>query len=285
MAMFHMTSDSDLFHAEDILESAGWTLDGNIFRRDGQQMLPLYEAKMIHHFDSRFGTFEGRMEAQANVGTLPRLSLEAKRDPQAVPLPRYWICESEVQEKIANRISRTWTLGWRDITSAGNERTMVSSLVPVVAVGNTLPLMISDHSKLWLLYANLTSFALDYVVRQKNAGSHLNYFTVKQLPVLRPDAYGHEAKWSRSETVAEWIRGRVLELTYTAHDLDGFAAELGSEQQPFVWDEDRRFAMRAELDAAYFHLYGVARHDASYIMDTFGAFQRNDPEGLRGRRR
>ncbi|WP_433232777.1 DEAD/DEAH box helicase [Actinomadura formosensis] len=47
---------------------------------------------------------------------------------------------------------------------------------------------------------------------------------------------------------------------------------------PFIWDEERRFAMRVELDAAYFHLCGVGRDDVGYIMDSFGAFQRNDPE-------
>jgi hypothetical protein len=45
-----------------------------------------------------------------------------------------------------------------------------------------------------------------------------------------------------------------------------------------VWDEERRFKIRAELDAAFFHLYGIAREDVDYIMDSFGAFRRNDPE-------
>ncbi|MEU8797790.1 hypothetical protein [Spirillospora sp. NPDC048819] len=40
----------------------------------------------------------------------------------------------------------------------------------------------------------------------------------------------------------------------------------------------RRFVMRAELDAAYFHLYGLGHDDVDYIMDSFGAFQRNDPD-------
>jgi hypothetical protein len=34
--------------------------------------------------------------------------------------------------------------------------------------------------------------------------------------------------------------------------------------------------MRAELDAAYFHLYGVNRDDLGSIMDSFRAFQNND---------
>jgi hypothetical protein len=51
--------------------------------------------------------------------------------------------------------------------------------------------------------------------------------------------------------------------------MAAFAGDLGDDRPPFVWDEERRFAMRAELDAAYFHLYGVERNDVEYIMDTF----------------
>ena len=47
-------------------------------------MLPLYEAKMIHHFDHRLGTYEGQTEAQANMGTLPRLTPEQQDDPDFV---------------------------------------------------------------------------------------------------------------------------------------------------------------------------------------------------------
>jgi len=59
----------------------------------------------------------------------------------------------------------------------------------------------------------------------------------------------------------EWARQRVLELTYTANDLEGFARDLGDGGTPFRWDEERRFRIRAELDAAFFHLYGIERDD------------------------
>jgi len=49
--LFNMTSDSHLFRTREQLEADGWTLQGNVFHRNGQQMLPLYEAKMIHQFD------------------------------------------------------------------------------------------------------------------------------------------------------------------------------------------------------------------------------------------
>jgi hypothetical protein len=53
----------------------------------------------------------------------------------------------------------------------------------------------------------------------------------------------------------EWLTLRVLELTYTAWDLTSFARDCGYEGGPFLWDDERRFRIRAELDAALFHLY------------------------------
>ena len=69
---------------------------------------------------------------------------------------------------------------------------------------------------------------------------------------------------------------RVLELTYTAWDLQPFAHDCGYDGPPFRWDEERRFLLRCELDAAYFHLYGIARDDVDYIMDTFPIVRRKD---------
>jgi hypothetical protein len=34
--------------------------------------------------------------------------------------------------------------------------------------------------------------------------------------------------------------------------------------------------MRCELDALYFHLYGIARDDVDYIMETFPIVRRKD---------
>ena len=36
-----------------------------------------------------------------------------------------------------------------------------------------------------------------------------------------------------------------------------------------IWKETERAEIRAELDAAYFHLYGIEREDAEYMLSTF----------------
>jgi hypothetical protein len=87
----------------------------------------------------------------------------------------------------------------------------------------------------------------------------MNYFIFKQLPVLHPDSY----------TAADlaFIVPRVLELTYTAHDLQPWAADLGHDGPPFAWDPERRALLRAELDAYYARLYGLTRDELRYILD------------------
>ena len=72
------------------------------------------------------------------------------------------------------------------------------------------------------------------------------------------------------------MRDHVLRLTYTAHDMAPFARDLGHVGPPFIWDTEERRHLRARLDALYFHLYGLSRDDAEYVLDTFPIVRRQD---------
>ena len=54
---------------------------------------------------------------------------------------------------------------------------------------------------------------------------------------------------------------------------------------PFVWDEKERRHLRARLDALYFHLYGLDRDDAGYILNIFPIVRREDATQFDGRYR
>lgn len=69
---------------------------------------------------------------------------------------------------------------------------------------------------------------------------------------------------------------RVLELSYTAWDLLPYARDLGDDRPPFRWNEERRALLRAELDAAYLHLYGLDRGDAEHVIDSFFVVRKNE---------
>ena len=283
LRMFDMANDSGRFRTRAELASAGWGLEADRFEKDGKVVLPLYEAKMIHHFDHRFGTYEGQSAAQANQGKLPELDHVAHADARRVTLPRYWVHEEEVAARLDDAWDRQWLLGWRDITGAEKLRTVIPCIIPRAAANHTFPLMMpsADPQLVTNLYANLSSIPFDYCARQKVGGTHLTFFTMRQLPALRPTAYAQPAPWAQSIQIRDWLLPRVLELTYTAWNLKPFAEDCDDDGPPFIWDPERRFQLRCEIDAAFFHLYGISRDDTAYILDTFPVLARAEEREYR----
>ena len=398
--MFHMANDSNLFRTREELEADGWRLEGNVFRRNGEDHLPLYEAKMIHHFDHRWASYS-ETGGKAVIADVP---LEEKQDPALTALPRYWVEAREVYLRCADlpkglltalrdgdtslillfvahllfaqwlrqrfgnsadatmkalfpswiafvehhpfareltpiqfglcedgpvamkppgpswlpavpvykfgmsggsipawyptkvttisaylsfaaefahvgdalpnmhlsnenealdfaedllvRTSPRWLLGFRKITRSTDERTLVGGLFPLAAVGDSLQLWVASSSSTTVLPALLSSLSCDFAARLKMGGINFNFFIARQIPVLPPMAFGQPAAWSSAgESTGDWLLPRLLELAYTTWDLAPFATDCGNEGPPFRWDEKRRFLLRCEVDAAFFHLY------------------------------
>ena len=255
--LFDMSNDSSLFHTAAQLTAEGFTRERNDWLRAGERFVPLYEAKMIHQFDHRWAGYAANGTDSADTG------VAQKRDPDWEPDPRYWVSEVEVDARLsAKGWTSGWMMGWRDITNATNERTVIAAVFPRVGTGDTLLLKmpkVDDQRKCAGNIANLCSFLLDYAARQKVGGTHLKYNVFKQLPILPPSFY--------TEPRLAFITPKVLELTYTSHSLAPFARDLGHDGPPFAWDEDRRALLRADLDAFYARAYGLTRDELRYILD------------------
>ncbi|WP_244216563.1 Eco57I restriction-modification methylase domain-containing protein [Gordonia alkanivorans] len=268
VAMFHMASDSGLFHTRDDLVDAkfnGWS-----YKRQGKEYVPLYEAKMFGHFDHRFSTYKGATQAQLNKGTLPRLTEVEHDDPSIEPLARYLVERTEVNARLADRWDRKWLIGWRDITNASNERTFVPSVFPKSAVGHKFPVALpADPSSAVLLHALWSSMVFDYVARQKLSGTGMTFFIVKQLAAPPPIAFEEPCTWRQQTTVASWVIPYVLELAYTSDRLKPYAKDLGDAGPPFRWDPERRALLRADLDAGFMHIYGLDRSEVEHVLDSF----------------
>lgn len=281
--LFDMSNDSHLFRTAAQLSAEGLVRDGTDWVRPGlrpaqgtlavegggagslnlsgggprvTRFVPLYEAKMIHQFDHRWASYDCTGESTFD------LTPAQKQSPDLEPESRYWVAETEVSARLEEKgWTRRWLMGWRDITNATNERTVIVTPFPRAAVGNKLPLMFPAQSggKIAGLIANLSALAFDFAARQKIGGTTLNYFLLYQLPVLAPSFY--------TEPRLAFIVPKVLELTYTSHALTPFARDLGHNGQPFAWDEERRAQLRADLDAFFARAYGLTRDELRYILD------------------
>ncbi|WP_134502955.1 Eco57I restriction-modification methylase domain-containing protein [Pseudomonas aeruginosa] len=236
--LFHMAEDSHLFRD-----------------RAGPDVVPLYEAKMIHQFDHRWASYVAGGDSR-------ELTETEKEDSDVSINPRYWVEAGELDSRLDNMKWRNgWLLGWRDICRATDYRTLISSVIPRAAVGHKYLLMfpMAAPERVAALLANINSLTCDFVVRQKVGGTSLTLFTIRQIPVFSPNKY--------NDGDLAFIVPRVLELTYTAHDLAGWAQDLGYNAPPFAFDPDRRAILRAELDAYYAKLYGLTRDELRYILD------------------
>ncbi len=160
-----------------------------------------------------------------------------------------------------------------------------------------------------LLLAVLNSFPADYFARLKISENLLKN-VLFEVPMPSSPEFLLAQTWPASNSsLADGTLSRILELTYTAWDLAPFAQDCGWSGPPFRWDEERRFLLRCELDAAFFHLYlpaeasgdwrhaegetaeDLARLKASfptpreavaYIMDTFPIVRRKDEQKFDG---
>ena len=294
--LFNMTSDSHLFRTEAQLETAGfYRAPGNRLVRSEFSYLPLYQGRMIHQFDHRSNSVRFNAESVHNPYISDEVTELQHADPSFSPKAQYWVPTQCVEQALPRTCA--YVLGFRDIARSTDARTVIATIIPQAGIGNTIPLLIEDLNPPanenylnalqgeWtfsavvqaVLVSNLNSICFDFVARQKAQGTHLNWYIVEQLPVIAPRDY--DRRFGK-KTARELVLDLVLRLTYTAHDMEPFARDLGYDGQPFVWDEEKRRHLRARLDALYFHLYGLSRDDAGYILDTFPIVRREDEKAF-----
>ena len=276
--MFHMTNDSHLFRTAAQLESAGfYPVQGNRWKRGAEMYLPLYQGRMIHQFDHRANSVRVNLESTHNPYLSEEVTEAQHADPRFLPQSRFWVPAADVELTFPQ--ARGWTLGFRNIGRPTDERTIIATLLPYAGFGNSTQLLLpeSDADALGMscLVANLSNFVLDFVASAKIQGANVNWFIVEQLPVIAPGDYNRRFG---EKTARDLVRDHVLRLTYTAHDMAPFARDLGYDGPPFTWDDEERRHLRARLDALYFHLYGLNREDADYVLSTFPIVRKQDED-------
>lgn len=276
--LFHSSNDADKFEDAEILERDGWILGENgFFQRETEHAVPLYEGKMFNLWDHRAATVVLSMEALVRQRQSADTTLTQHQDPNFHVQPFFWVRETYIDEEYRWR----WILCFKKVTSPTNERTLITTMLPYCAANDSIHLLFpcqkATATDFAYLVANLSSFTLDYVGRQKLGGMNFNFYIFQQLPFLPVSIYQKPfPALIHLTSLQNWILPRVLELIYTSYDMTSFAQDIGYSGSPFIWDDDRRFKIRCELDALYFHLYGINRDDADYIMETFPIVKRKD---------
>ncbi|HUY31877.1 MAG TPA: DNA methyltransferase [Pirellulales bacterium] len=222
------------------------TNDAGLFKNSpGDGLLPLFEGKMIWHFDRHLAE------------------------------PRYWVNEKEGRRALLRGEKdqgqeldyQRYRLGFRDVAASTNERSAIAAILPAgVFAGNTVPVHVPSAEtapsapEILFLAAAFDSFVFDWLIRTKIT-NHLNFFYVYQMPVPR---------LTDSDAVFAPIVERAARLTCTSPEFDALAKEVGlKSHRNTATDAMARGRLRAELDGLVAHLYGLTEDEFAHILKTF----------------
>lgn len=314
--MFDMSGDSKLFRTEEQIRNLNFQEVAYVNLKTNQIYFRLFEGKMFQQFDHRFSSAIQGTTGQKLRGTSVYTTVEQHKDPNYYVLPRYWISLDDIRKK---NQSQNWFIGFRRVAgSVSNIRTATFSILPLGGFSDSVFLINPSEDKVrsGYLVANFNSFVLDYILRNKLTGMNLNYYIIKQLPVI-------PLKWY-SASARRFLAPKLLELTYTAWDIKSFADDAWRESDqdlrdaflrqwkdnsietknvdstgsqpnwlldlnlvssqdpfpypPFKWHAERRSYIRADIDGLYAHMYGLHRDELDYILETFPIVRKRDEE-------
>ncbi|NLI74892.1 MAG: N-6 DNA methylase [Candidatus Riflebacteria bacterium] len=222
-----------------------------------------------------------------------------------------WIEENDAKVRLERKglLDKAWQsrfprLVFRDIARNDDERTLIGCLTPPGAAVSTYdtPMFIpqcdaSQYPK-WIAFfgAAFSAFLFDFMIRPV-VDKHIKGYTLARVPWPSPE------KLPSQGITLRWFLVRMLEMVNTSPIFKPFAEDCGWFGPAFIADEDRRFTIRCELDAAFFHLYlsrdasgnwgtlfsgpneelerlktnfPLPRHAVEYIMETFPIVKRKD---------
>lgn len=246
----------------------------------GEDGITLYQGSMVTHFDHRAKAYRSGHGRSVQWDDLP-FGSPSKR------ISSQWRVRIEDVPAKLGSIWKTERIGFCDLANAGDQRTLMSALIPAgVLCGHKVPTLIfePDDARLQLLWIGVANaISTDFLVRKKVTLT-MSFTIMDSLPL--PRDFGGSAL----ETA---IAQRALLLSATGPEFEKFwqkvAPTLGinpAEVGP-AESEPERELLRTEIDVLVARdLFGLTRDEMRYLLDpadllgadcgfeTFGALQR-----------
>ncbi|MDE2125267.1 MAG: N-6 DNA methylase [Armatimonadetes bacterium] len=249
--------------------------DRDLFTSDPRG-LPVYEGRMIDHYDHRAKTY------QSGHGNSAIWIERPFTDPEKAVVPQWRVLPENIPSKLGNRCTH-YRIGFGDVANPRNERSFVATLIPPGTIcGHTVPTITFEPGYEWaylpwLAVAN--SFVMDAFARRKLSSPHMTYTVLDSLPFPRP---------SLTEPLVHDVARLVLRLICTAPEMAGYwnhMAELGLvERVPpdtipldAFRTETARIQARARIEAIVaIRVFSLTRDELCGALDTFDVLQRRE---------
>jgi len=234
--------------------------------------IPVYEGRMVSHFDHRAKAYVSGRGREAVWSDLPWMSSLKRITPQ------WRVSQSRIPPKVLERM-QLYRIGFCDVASPTNVRSLVAALIPPETIcGHKVPTIVFEDQNeaacaLWLAVAN--SFVMDFLVRKK-VSLTMSYTILDSLPFPR---------LMKNPTIEKLVAA-VAMLTCVSNDMtpywdalaaDGWVPPRSSNGLPGIVTPDARAVLSARIDAIVARdLFGLSRDELTYVLDTFGTVNKYD---------
>jgi hypothetical protein len=249
-----------------------------LFSQDAKDNIPVFEGRMIDHYDytaKRYVSGHGRA---AVWESLPFSHCHRPIGPQ------WYISPKDLSDNRKTRIQRA-RIGFCDVASPTNQRTLVCSLIPPRCIcGDKVPTIllnpISTRAQL-LMLAVANTLCMDFLARKK-VSLKMSFSVFDSLPIpIKTDLSVNEIEICRRSASLAFAGNELAELAASYQEEDPGWSGLISKSEP------ERAALKAEIEAIYARsILTLSKEALAFILDptptsqsladyeTFGALKR-----------
>lgn len=270
-----MTNDKDLF-----IES---------FSDD---LLPLYEGKMIHQFNAEFNeptyfldstSFDKRLRSKEIHRLKQDLGINSKEYENILKTLSNSQSVEVLEDSLICYDREFFRLGFRDIASDTNERTAIFCLLPknvgfghsmfanipkryIIDSHGAIAIQSVSHKRLLFALGIFNSLVVDYIARGM-VQIHLSKTYIVRIPLPQPS---DEELESKQDYAYIYKNALILQLYHDkAGDFEDLQKEFGIDKGQIPSTQKAYDTLRAKLDIHIAKLYGLSKEEFCAMLESF----------------
>lgn len=277
------------------------TNDKKIFIESfSDDLLPLYEGKMIHQFNAEFSepsyfldstSFDKRLRSKEIHRLKQDLGINSKEYENILKTLSNSQSVEVLEDSLICYDREFFRLGFRDIASDTNERTAIFCLLPKnVGCGNsiwasipkryiidshgTIAIQSVSHKRLLFALGIFNSLVVDYIARGM-VQIHLNKTYIVRIPLPQPS---DEELESKQDYAYIYKNALILQLYHDkAGDFEDLQKEFGIDKGQIPSTQKAYDTLRAKLDIHIAKLYGLSKEEFCAMLESFKVLNDKQP--------
>ena len=224
--------------------------------------MPLFEGRMIGQFDS---SQKGWVSGKGRTATWRDIPFDEKQV-EAQFYMGHEVYKSALGK--SDKLNAGLKIGFMDVASSTNSRTMIATLIASNPCGNKVPTLRvnfkKSHNSEALLCAILNSLAYDFQLRSRYGGLSLNYYILDETSLLEPNRIPN--------VIADWLVITTFRLIGTDLSFAPHWWLFHKQAHNHIWYKlwaitlHERLRLRCMIDAIVAHLYGLNVNEFSWIL-------------------